>query len=189
MSTIPNSRSLSARKGQNVRLAAKLIGWKVDIKSEEEKRQEVESQMEALVTHESPLHTLLGYGLEAAVEQTLTAAGVTTVEKLGEMTPEQLLEIPGIDAGSVERIQTAVISFYGQFDDGEPQEGDPTAETTPDEQLDSNEAMEAADPSGLGLVEEEEAVIESANIEAPESLSESVNGDPGEGEGKGGRNA
>ena len=37
------------KKGQNVRLAAKLLGWKVDIKSEEEKRQEVESAMEALV--------------------------------------------------------------------------------------------------------------------------------------------
>jgi len=31
-----------------VRLAAKLLGWKVDIKSEEEKRQEVEQQMQAL---------------------------------------------------------------------------------------------------------------------------------------------
>ncbi len=28
------------KKGQNVRLAAKLLGWKIDIKSEEEKRQE-----------------------------------------------------------------------------------------------------------------------------------------------------
>ena len=35
------------KKGQNVRLAAKLLGWKIDIKSEEEKRQEVESQMAA----------------------------------------------------------------------------------------------------------------------------------------------
>ena len=35
------------KKGQNVRLAAKLLGWRVDIKSEEEKRQEVESQMAA----------------------------------------------------------------------------------------------------------------------------------------------
>ncbi len=33
------------KKGQNVRLAAKLLGWRIDIKSEEEKRQEVESQM------------------------------------------------------------------------------------------------------------------------------------------------
>src|SRR5581483_8796244 len=37
------------KKGQNVRLAAKLLGWKIDIKSEEEKRQEVEQQMQALV--------------------------------------------------------------------------------------------------------------------------------------------
>src|SRR5258706_10490614 len=33
------------KKGQNVRLAAKLLGWRIDIKSEEDKRQEVESQM------------------------------------------------------------------------------------------------------------------------------------------------
>ena len=31
------------KKGQNVRLAAKLTGWKIDIKSEEEKRREVEA--------------------------------------------------------------------------------------------------------------------------------------------------
>src|SRR3954463_8962314 len=36
------------KKGQNVRLAAKLMGWKIDIKSEEEKRQEVEQQMAAM---------------------------------------------------------------------------------------------------------------------------------------------
>ncbi len=33
------------KKGQNVRLAAKLLGWKIDIKSEEEKRQEVRIAM------------------------------------------------------------------------------------------------------------------------------------------------
>src|ERR1017187_818961 len=37
------------KKGQNVRLAAKLLGWKIDIKSEEEKRQEVEQQMADMV--------------------------------------------------------------------------------------------------------------------------------------------
>ena len=36
------------KKGQNVRLAAKLLQWKIDIKSEEEKRQEVEQQMQAM---------------------------------------------------------------------------------------------------------------------------------------------
>jgi N utilization substance protein A len=167
------------KKGQNVRLAAKLIGWKVDIKSEEEKRQEVENQMEALVTQESPLATLLQYGMDPAVEQILTAAGVTTVEKLGEMTPEQLVEIPGIDPASVERIQMAVISFYGQFDEGEPQSSDLTSETAVDDIPDTGDAAEADDPavfpgegaddSTVAGVESIEPADESGSIEAPES--------------------
>ncbi len=36
------------KKGQNVRLAAKLTGWKIDIKSEEDKRREVEAELGAL---------------------------------------------------------------------------------------------------------------------------------------------
>jgi N utilization substance protein A len=103
------------KKGQNVRLAAKLIGWKVDIKSEEEKRQEVQSQMEAL-TAVAPLSALQEYGLDAEVEAKLLEAGITTVEKLGEMTPEQLEEIPGIGFEMVEKIQLAVINYYGQYE-------------------------------------------------------------------------
>ncbi len=36
------------KKGQNVRLGAKLTGWKIDIKSEEEMRREVEAELGAL---------------------------------------------------------------------------------------------------------------------------------------------
>ena len=55
------------KKGQNVRLAAKLLGWRVDIKSEEEKRQEVESQMAALVVPGAPVSVLLDHGLADGV--------------------------------------------------------------------------------------------------------------------------
>jgi N utilization substance protein A len=47
MEVIVEDKQLSlaiGKKGQNVRLAAKLTGWKIDIKSEEEKRREVEAQ-------------------------------------------------------------------------------------------------------------------------------------------------
>jgi N utilization substance protein A len=40
------------KKGQNVRLAAKLTGWHIDIKSEEEKRREVEEQFGTLEIEE-----------------------------------------------------------------------------------------------------------------------------------------
>src|SRR4051812_1049929 len=51
MEVMVEDRQLSlaiGKKGQNVRLAAKLTGWKIDIKSDEEKKKEVEAQFGAL---------------------------------------------------------------------------------------------------------------------------------------------
>src|SRR4029077_10783012 len=106
------------KKGQNVRLAAKLLGWRIDIKSEEEKRQEVESAMAALVAPGAPVSILIDYGLSEKIAEQLLESGVTTVEKLGSMTPEQLEEIPGIEPELVEKIQLAVNAYYGQFENG-----------------------------------------------------------------------
>src|SRR5471032_1059795 len=89
------------KKGQNVRLAAKLLGWKIDIKSEEEKRQEVESQMAALVAPGAPISVLLDYGMSDALSEKLLDAGVGTIDRLGSMTPEQLEEIQGIGPQTV----------------------------------------------------------------------------------------
>ncbi|HYP09295.1 MAG TPA: transcription termination factor NusA [Bryobacteraceae bacterium] len=123
------------KKGQNVRLAAKLLGWKIDIKSEEEKRQEVESQMAALVAPGAPVSALLDYSLSETVLDQLLAGGVHTVEKLGNMTPEDLEAIEGIGGEQVEQIRDAVVAYYGQYDegqeippDGEAQEQQPTLE-------------------------------------------------------------
>jgi transcription antitermination factor NusA-like protein len=55
MEVVVEDKQLSlaiGKKGQNVRLAAKLTGWRIDIKSEEEKRREVEAQFPDL---EAPL--------------------------------------------------------------------------------------------------------------------------------------
>src|ERR1017187_3201880 len=106
------------KKGQNVRLAAKLLGWKIDIKSEEEKRQEVEQQMSALVTQTvTPLELVTGLG-EGLVEK-LKAAGVNTVESLADMTPEQLEAIEGIGPKTVEKISIAVNNYFASVDGGE----------------------------------------------------------------------
>ena len=105
------------KKGQNVRLAAKLLGWKIDIKSEEEKRQEVEQQMAALVGTSTPLSNVTELG-EGLIEK-LAAAGISTVESLADMTPEQLEEIPGIGPKTVERISLAVNNYFASLESGE----------------------------------------------------------------------
>jgi N utilization substance protein A len=115
------------KKGQNVRLAAKLLAWRIDIKSEEEKRQEVESQMAALVAPGAPVSVLVDYGLPDKLLETLLAAGVGTIEKLGGMTPEQLEEIPDIGSELVERIQQAVNAYYSQFEEQGQGEAQPAA--------------------------------------------------------------
>jgi N utilization substance protein A len=107
------------KKGQNVRLAAKLMGWRIDIKSEEEKRQEVESAMAAMVGAGTPVSVLLEHGLGEKLVDKLLDAGTSTVERLADMTPEQLAEISGIGPKMTEKIQLAVNSYYSQFEEGE----------------------------------------------------------------------
>jgi N utilization substance protein A len=155
------------KKGQNVRLAAKLLGWKIDIKSEEEKRQEVETAMAALVVPGAPVSVLIDYGLEEGIAEKLLEAGVSTVEKLGNMTPEQLEEIPDIGENLVEKIQVAVNNYYGQFetaDNGGVQPvdaADAVEPETPHTQVEPEPNLEEATP-------EDRAALEDA-AEAPET--------------------
>ena len=104
------------KKGQNVRLAAKLLGWKIDIKSDEEKRQEVETAMAALAPTGAPVSVLIDYGLAEESVEKLIEGGVGTVEKLGAMTPEELESVLGIGAEEIQKILVAVNGYYAQFD-------------------------------------------------------------------------
>ena len=106
------------KKGQNVRLAAKLLGWKIDIKSEEEKRQEVEEQMRGMMGQQTtPIESVPD--LEPGIVEKLVAAGITTVESVADMTPEQLEEVPGIGPKTVEKISIAVNAYFSSLDAGE----------------------------------------------------------------------
>ncbi len=127
------------KKGQNVRLAAKLLQWKIDIKSEEEKRQEVEQQMQAMSGGPTtPVEQISALG-EAILEK-LIAAGITTVEELADMTPEQLEEVPGIGEKTVEKISVAVREYFEAVE-RTPGEGSALLENT--EGLKSESAGEA----------------------------------------------
>jgi N utilization substance protein A len=143
------------KKGQNVRLGAKLLGWRIDIKSEEEKRQEVETEMAALVVPGAPVSVLMDHGLSEKLVEKLTIAGVATVEKLGSMTPEQLEEISGIGPKMVEKIQTAVVNYYGQFEAAMGEGGELPAPTggSPADAAPAGEAVADAAPAGEAVAD------------------------------------
>jgi N utilization substance protein A len=147
------------KKGQNVRLASKLIGWNIDIKSEEEKRREIEAQMAALTAPGTPLTELQGVGPKTI--EKLEAAGITSVEKLADMTPEQLVEIPGIGEKMVEKIHQSVAAYFEALEAQALAAPEPSAETLeaggqgtaesaekPEGPGEVTEAPEAGEPSG-----------------------------------------
>jgi len=137
MEVIVEDKQLSlaiGKKGQNVRLAAKLTGWRIDIKSEEEKRREVEAQFEGLEasseaagdesavvaedagstadsgepTGEEPDMPYAIEGVGAKTIRKLVEAGFATTDALAGATPDQLSAIPGIGEKTAEKILAAL---------------------------------------------------------------------------------
>ncbi|GIU73790.1 MAG: hypothetical protein KatS3mg004_0877 [Bryobacteraceae bacterium] len=146
------------KKGQNVRLAAKLMGWRIDIKTEEEKRREVEASMAAMAMG-TPVSVLLDYGLSEAALEKLLAGGVGSVEKLGSMTPEELLEIEGITEEFLSEIGISVNAYYQHLEGGAQPEAaaaaaEPPAGTAPETEVPAP-AGEAQPAAGEAAAEPE----------------------------------
>lgn len=149
------------KKGQNVRLASKLLGWRIDIKSEEEKRQEVESQMAALTVPGAPISILIDHGLNERIAERLMEGGIPTVERLTNSTQEEF-DAAGITDEMVVQIQAAVNSYYGVTDE----EAQAVAESV------ETEAGETT------VVYDADAQIASVDQTAPHMLIEATGGDP-----------
>lgn len=103
------------KKGQNVRLASKLIGWELDVRSK--------SQMVPLTELD---------GVDEKIEEMLKKAGVTSVKDLSRMKVDELVKIEGIGdeaAGkifeSVKKIMTKKVKTKEAPEKEETAEGDP----------------------------------------------------------------
>lgn len=78
------------KSGHNVRLAARLTGWHIDVKSEEKKKQEIEQK----VADKTSALEQLNIG-DKTVEL-LAQAGFTNIEKIASLKIEDLTTLPGI---------------------------------------------------------------------------------------------
>ncbi len=169
------------KKGQNVRLASKLIGWDIDIKSEEEKRREIEEQMTALTAPTTPLTALAGVGPKTI--EKIEAAGITSLEQLAGMTPEQLMEIPGIGEKMVDKIYQAVNQFYEgggvvAAAEGSAETNEASTESGEAEAATESEAAETESPATETPVETADAPA--AETPTPETEEASAEAAPAE---------
>jgi N utilization substance protein A len=152
------------KKGQNVRLAAKLLDWHIDIKSEEEKRQEIESQMAAMALRGASISELHGLGEKTL--QRLREKGIETVEQLAQMTPDDLMQIPGIGEKTVEKIRRVVTDYFER-----DRESGPALAAAAEA-----EAVKADEPLGEHPATLEEAAEEESNAEGAGEASVQAGG-------------
>ena len=147
--------------GQNVRLAAKLLGWKVDLKGESEYRRMIAEQAftsespepEEGTEAESDLSKLEMIGEKMA--QLLSENGFPTIASLAEVTLEELCEVPGIGPKRAQLLIDAADS-YGEnaLEEEEPsEENEPSPEPEVGERADSPGDEDSPEKGGQSIAD------------------------------------
>jgi N utilization substance protein A len=92
------------KKGQNARLAAKLVGWRIDLICESE-RQKLREQEEMVV----PVAELPGVGEKTAAN--LIAAGIESIQDLAKTSMDDLVQVPGVGEKTAEKLLETAKQF------------------------------------------------------------------------------
>jgi transcription termination/antitermination protein NusA len=156
MEVIVNEDQLSlaiGKRGQNVRLATKLVGWNIDIRSEEEIKREVTEQMGALIASGEAVPLSVIEGVTAQQAEALAAHDINDIDALAQTTVDDLVEFLDLSLDEAEVILNAAQAVVALRDrrlsEGEAEEGEGEGETTPGEQhavsVEADDSIEAAE--------------------------------------------
>ena len=110
MEVIVNEDQLSlaiGKRGQNVRLATKLVGWNIDIRSEEEIKREVTEQMGALIASGESVPLSAIEGVTAQQAEALAEHGINDIDALAQTSVDDLVEFLDLSLDEAEVILNA----------------------------------------------------------------------------------
>jgi N utilization substance protein A len=145
MEVIVNEDQLSlaiGKRGQNVRLATKLVGWNIDIRSEEEIKREVTEQMGALIASGASVPLSAIEGVTAQQTDTLAEHGINDIDALAHTSVDDLVEFLDVSLDEAETILSAAKAVIAIRDTSMQGAGSETAEG------DEVEADSEAGPGG-----------------------------------------
>jgi N utilization substance protein A len=110
MEVIVNEDQLSlaiGKRGQNVRLATKLVGWNIDIRSEEEIKREVTEQMGALIASGASVPLSVIEGVTVQQTDALAEHGINDIDALTQTSVDDLVEFLDLSLDEAEGILNA----------------------------------------------------------------------------------
>jgi N utilization substance protein A len=156
MEVIVNEDQLSlaiGKRGQNVRLATKLVGWNIDIRSEEELKKEVAEQMGAMIASGAPVPLSVMEGVTAQQADALAEHGVNDIDGLAQTSVDDLVEFLDVSLDEAETIldaARAVIALREQTLQAGTEEGEasePVEQHAASAELDENAPATEVQPS------------------------------------------
>jgi N utilization substance protein A len=192
MEVIVNEDQLSlaiGKRGQNVRLATKLVGWNIDIRSEEELKKEVAEQMGAMIASGAPVPLAAIQVVSAQQAETLGEHGVTDIDGLVNTSVDDLVEFLDVSLDEAEKILGAarsVIEIRERSLQPATEEGEGSEDLAPTDEVEISAADEAEaeapadvesaeDPTAAGY---DEAVENGVPFSAEENIRAEFSADP-----------
>jgi len=140
------------KSGHNARLATRLCGFEIDIKTEEQYREFLASSdsrsiVEQLFSNKSENETPLEElpGLDPRTIKLLEAGGIFSVEDLVEKSYEELIEIDGIGEKTAQKIMDIVAESVDFDEEEEEAEGETESEEAKSEEKDDTASEEKKD--------------------------------------------
>jgi N utilization substance protein A len=127
MEVIVNEDQLSlaiGKRGQNVRLASKLVGWNIDIRSEEEIKREVAEQMGAIIASGGAVPLSAIEGLTAAQADALSEHGIEDIDALAATSVDDLVDHLDLSLDEAEEILTAAQAVIAARDASKQEVGE-----------------------------------------------------------------
>ena len=146
MEVIVNEDQLSlaiGKRGQNVRLATKLVGWNIDIRSEEELKREVAEQMGALIASGGSVPLSAIEGVTASQADALAEHGIEDIDALAATTVDDLVEYLDVSLDEAESMLAAAQQVVAARD-ASKQDGEAEASGDGEEQAGGEGEAEAA---------------------------------------------
>jgi N utilization substance protein A len=131
MEVIVNEDQLSlaiGKRGQNVRLATKLVGWNIDIRSEEEIKREVTEQMGALIASGEAVPLSVIEGVTAQQAEALAEHGINDIDALAQTSVDDLVEFLDLSLDEAEVILEAAQAVIALRDRSLGEAGEPVEE-------------------------------------------------------------
>jgi transcription termination/antitermination protein NusA len=110
MEVVVNEDQLSlaiGKKGQNVRLATRLVGWDIDIRNETDLRKEIASQMGKMMASGEAVPVSALQGVTKSQADDLKAKGIKDVETLAKTSIDDIVDILDVSLDEAEHISTS----------------------------------------------------------------------------------